>query len=668
MKPPLSYVPALPVVIGLSAGILFAVNCTTLAWIVAVVTVVAAIVLWLTARSWCGALCFFVAAGIAVTMLRLPQPFPDAFDGCKCTLVGKIERATETQETMRYVVRVSKCDNVKCDFCTAVTVYSVGKQFAVGDVISIHGKLYDNKQYLDVPDQVDYSRYSFIDGVVARMGVHPGDISLIKSDPSFWQRLYNSGSKWLGNYIVLSGFDSKTSAFLLATIAGDDLYLSEQLSQDFRTIGLAHVLALSGLHVGIIVALVSALLFALRCLPAGRYIYYLSVAAAVLCYACITGMTPSVARAAVMVLVFIGTKLVQRSQSPYNSVCVAVSVWLIINPFWLWSPGLQLSVAAVLAIVWLGNLLNPFDHSQPNKRFVVALFVIPISAIVGTSMITLCYFHTFPVWFLPANIVASIFTPIIIGGGAIATALTSVGISSGYLPEAINLLYDWLERCVVWFAGLPGGQLTGIYPNSWQISLYILCLAVLVYAIYRRRIAYYCIFAMLAVLLVTSFAFKSDGRGSEMYVPRISASTDILIRHNDRALLVTNGDSLALSRATALYSDFLGKRGCSKLELAPDTFDIGPFARNGNYVYFGSKVMKIITSDRDVIAPTSSIDYALVGGGFKGNILTLACTVNADTIILANSINATRRRRYAAELSAASVAHISNQPFSFLHK
>lgn len=666
MKPPLSYVPALPVLTGLCAGILFAVHFTSVAWVVAAVAVVAAVVLWLTQHSWTGAMCFFVAAGVAVTVLRIPKPIADELCGERCELTATVVRATETQETMRYVVQATKCNNADCYFRANVTVYSVAKPYLLGDVIRIKGKLYSNEQHLDVPDQIDYSRYAFIDGVVARMGVQPGDVTYVESNPTFMQSLYNCGSRALGNAIVLSGFDSQTAAFLLATIAGDDLYLSEQLSQDFRTTGLAHVLALSGLHVGIIVSLVAALLFGIRCLPCGRSAYYMLIAAAVMYYAVITGMMPSVARAAVMVLVFMAAKLVQRTQMPYNSVCVAVAVWLIINPFWLWSPGLQLSVAAVLSIVWLGNLLNPYDHSEQGKRFAVSLFVIPIAAIVGTSMISLCYFHTFPVWFLPANIVASILVPVIVGGGAIATALTAIGISPGYLPDVINALYSYLESIVTWFAMLPGGQLTGIYPDWWQIALYLVCLAVLGYAIYSRRAAYYCIFAMITLLLIATFAFKPDNRGEEMYVPRIAASTDVLIRCDNHALLVTNGDSIALQRATALYADFLGKRGCDKLELAPDTFQVGTFARTGKYLYFGDKVMKIITSNRDVAVATAQIDYALVGGGFKGDIVQLARTVDADTVILANSINAIRRRRYAAELTEASVAYLEDCKFVYV--
>jgi competence protein ComEC len=270
-------------------------------------------------------------------------------------------------------------------------------------------------------------------------------------------------------------------------------------------------------------------------------------------------------------------------------------------------------------------------------------------------MISLCYFHTFPVWFLPANIVAAIFAPLVIGGGAIATALAAAGISAGYLPTLVNALYSCLESIVEWFAALPGGQLTGIYPELWQIVLYLACLAVLAYAINKRRAAAYCIFGMLTALLIATFALKPLSRGDEIYVPRIASSTNILIRHDNRAVLVTNGDSAALQRAQTMYVDFLGKRGCAKLELAPDTFSLGTFMRTGNYLYFGEKVMKIITSDSAVAAPTSHINYALVGGGFKGDIVKLAHTVNADTIILANSINATRRRRYAAELTAVSI-------------
>jgi competence protein ComEC len=627
-----------------------------MAWIIAAITFIGSIILWLTRRNWVGALMFFFAIGIVMTTWRLPQPIPAQLNAQKCTITGSIIRATETQETMRYLMQVDSYNGAPCHFRALLTVYSVERGYKRGDIITASGKLYTTEQFLDVPDQTDFAAYSFIDGVVARMSVHPNKVCYIKSAPSFAQSLYNHGSVALENAIVLSGFNNETASFLLATIAGDDLLLSADLSDNFRAIGLAHILALSGLHVGIIMALVAALLFAIRCLPAGRYAYYILLGLAVMCYACITGMTPSVARAAVMMLVFIVSKLTERGLAAYNSVCVTVSIWLIINPFWLWSPGLQLSVAAVIAIVWLGKKFNPYDQKQPYRMFAVSLFTIPIAAIIGTSMITVCYFHAFPIWFLPSNIIASLLAPLIIGGGAIATALTAIGISPGFLPNVIDVLYSWLERIITWFATIPNGQLTNIYPSWWQITLYVTCILILAVATYQHRRVYYHIFCMLTVLLIVSFIFMPYNHGSELYVPRISASTDILIRHDKTALLITNGDSVAYQRAEQLYTDYLGKRKAT-LALAPDSFDLGPFARRHNYLYFRDKIMKIITSDSDVVSPTARIDYALVGGGFKGDIVELAHTVNADTIILAQSINAIRRKRYDAELSAASIPH-----------
>jgi competence protein ComEC len=667
VKPPLSYVPALPVLAGLSAGILLAVELSNISWIIAIASIVVGIALWMLRRNWWSSLVVFTAVGIAMTMMRMPQPLSEGMSGRKCVISGSIVKVSETQETTRYVLQVNKYDNVECKFRAAITVYSVEQKYNVGDEISVRGRLYNIEQYLDVPDQLDYSAYAFIDGITARMGVQPGEITYIKSSANFFQKLYNRGITMLENSIVLSGFNSETSAFLLATIAGDDLLLTNELNDNFRAIGLAHILALSGLHVGIIMAIVAALLFCIRCLPFGRYAYYILLGAAVMCYACITGMSPSVARAAVMVLVYIATKLMQRSSSVYNSVCVTVAIWLIINPFWLWSPGLQLSVSAVLAIVWLSKALNPYDKTEPYKQAAIGMIIIPIAAIVGTSMLTLCYFHTFPLWFLPSNIIAGILSPLIIGGGAIATALTALGISPGFLPAVVNTLYGVLEKIVTWFAQLPGGQLTDLYPAWWQLVLYALCIIVLIVATTIHRKAYYYIFGMLCILLVTTFAIKPDNSESELFVPRITSSTDILIRQSNRALLISNGDTIALERAQNMYADYLGRRS-AKLELAPDSFDLGDFGRCNNYLYFGDKVMKIVTSDKDAIPPTKRIDYALVGGGFKGDIVQLAATVKADTIILAQSINATRRHRYDKELKSAHISHYCDRPFFWQNK
>lgn len=672
MKAPLSKVPALPVVTGLVAGIFVTVSLGSPWWALIPLFLLAA-ALFVFHRPYPASFLAFAGVGMALAFMRMPQPPPPSLTGVTASLTGRIVKVVETDITTRYIVdfssfSVPEGNAVPCRFKASATVFSVENILSPGDIVAVTGRVLPLDRAVDVPYETDYSSFLFLDGVTARMQLRPEQIRLVASDPSWLQRLAAGGASFQRHAIASAGFDGPATAFLLAVFAGDDLFLSPDLEDSFRASGLAHLLALSGLHVGIVVALASMLLFLFRALPGGRWIYYLGIAAVVLLYALVTGLSPSVARAAVMVVVFVVARLLQRQPSPANALCVTVALWLMINPLWLYSPGLQLSVAAVISILWLGNLFNPVGHDRPRLRFVVNLFVIPVAAVIGTSMIAVCYFHSFPLWFLPSNIVASLLMPLIVGAGIVCVLLSAVGLRLIMLARLVDFLYSLLDGVVGFFASLPGAEITGIYAEWWQTAVYLLAIGFLVVATVRRRAVWFASAVVALAVLVAGFVLKPVPDGSEMYVPRVSSSTDILIRHGSTAMLVTDGDTTALSAASARYAGFLARRGCRSLTLAPAVFSLGPFSRQGRWLFFSDRSMMVVTSGVEFSAPPFRPDYVLVGKGFTADIRRLAAILSPDTVILANSLNVRRRRRYENELREMGqpVLSLDSVGFSFV--
>ena len=111
------------------------------------------------------------------------------------------------------------------------------------------------------------------------------------------------------------------------------------------------MLALSGLHVGIIASLVMLLLIPVQTVRGGFYIRYFLAVAAIWAYAFIAGISPSILRATIMFTVYIISKVIERDYIGFNSLFTAIIVILLINPLWLFTPGFQLSVLSVASIL-----------------------------------------------------------------------------------------------------------------------------------------------------------------------------------------------------------------------------------------------------------------------------------------------------------------------------
>jgi competence protein ComEC len=666
MKAPLSLLPALPAAIGLSAGIVLDVrlNLGAEALVVAIVAIVVSAMLiawWRRFNDYAGFVVIFAAVGVMISQAARPNPLPDVIKDRTGTLTMRVERVVEREDglacqcrAMSWAARHSSA--LACDFRVALTVGGFDRAVKPGDVINVKGRVKGVADDNPVPDRVDYSRYLFIDGVVARMWAPTADVAVVRSEPTFTERLRTKGSAVIADAIVNSNLSPETEAFLLATVIGDDLFLGDWLKDGFRASGLAHVLALSGLHVGIIVLLVTWFLYPLRLFRRLRWLYYSAVIALIMLYAVIVGMTPSVARAAVMAVVFMVGNILQRRVAPYNYLCITVVIWLLINPYWLFSPGFQMSVLASASIMFFVGRVNKLKL-KTWRRGLALMVTVPVAAVLSTSAVSVFYFHTFPLSFLPANCLASLLVTPIIGLGVVIIAVKlCFGVALSILTVPENVMYAALRRVVTAFASIHGGQLTDIYIEPYQLVIYMVGLVALVLAIYLRRRLMVGVTVIVWALFAATVALTPTIPGDEMYIVDTSQSTDIIFRHNDSAFYITTARGAqrekTLKAASSLYRDYLGRRGCDSFVTVDSDFVLGPYRRvNNTFITADGRTILLVDADTALVN-TARVNTLLVDKGFHQDIVTLVSAIAPDTVILSRDINATRRSRYQSELKA----------------
>ena len=285
-----------------------------------------------------------------------------------------------------------------------------------------------------------------------------------------WQKaLPNEMQTILYQRLEAAGLSGDELATVGALTLGYKEGLDKELRHHFQASGAAHVLAVSGLHTGIIYALLVGLLtLGGRYRPLyenrwGRRAISLIIIVFMWGYAWLTGMTPSVVRAVLMVSLFEFGRMVYRQSFSLNTIAAAAVLILLFKPSDLWSVSFQLSFAATAAIVILADKMGTIImYDKMRKTFwgkiynwVVGILVVSLAAQLGTLPITMYYFHQVSSYFLLTNLIVLPLATLLVPCGLLTIALggSMVGIWVGKVTHGLA----WtMNHSVAWIESLPG--------------------------------------------------------------------------------------------------------------------------------------------------------------------------------------------------------------------
>ena len=290
--------------------------------------------------------------------------------------------------------------------------------------------------------------------------------------------------------------DGDTAAFVTAELTGDRSGMAEEDAAVMTQAGVAHLLAVSGLHCAFLVSLLGLLLpVRRRALGAG-----LSMAV-LLFYMVMVGLTPSVVRACIMQIFLLAAPLLRRESDGLTSLSAALLVILLANPFAAAGVSLQLSFAATLGLVCFSQRLSGFFKGlyRGKKRpvravvsFVAANLSASLAAMVFTIPLTACYFNTF-------SLIAPLSNLLILPAAGWSFMLAFVATLAGFLWLPAARVLGWgvwaLVRYVLWMASaltrLPGHALyfSNRYLKYWLVYAYVLFTACAITGERRRKYA-----------------------------------------------------------------------------------------------------------------------------------------------------------------------------------
>ncbi len=269
-----------------------------------------------------------------------------------------------------------------------------------------------------------------------------------------------------------SDLEQKPRAMIQALILGQRENLDLETSQNFRDAGVIHILALSGLHVGIILLILRFCTQWMHRIRHGRWIQSAIIIILLWCYALLTGMSPSILRAVTMFsFIAIGMNI-RRKSSVYHSLAVSAFILLLINPKLLFQVGFQLSYTAVFFIVLLQPVLyRLWNVDHPIFKFFWRIASVTIAAQIGVAPLSLFYFHQFPGLFLAGNLLLLPMLPLIIGASLLLVILLLLQINAYYLAVTLNTLLTWIIEVVEYISSFDQFIIKNVYFSIVELCL-----------------------------------------------------------------------------------------------------------------------------------------------------------------------------------------------------
>jgi competence protein ComEC len=285
-----------------------------------------------------------------------------------------------------------------------------------------------------------------------------------------------------------NGLKDEQLAILSALTLGYKKSLDQDVRQTFANSGAMHVLAVSGLHVGIVFMAFRLAFSFLKRNRTGRFVFALSAIALLWSYAFITGLSPSVMRAALMFSLVQAGDSMRRPYNIYNTLAASAFILLTIRPMLIFEVGFQLSYSAVFGIVYFQPKLSAFMEFRSRLvKYICGLLTVSVAAQLGTFAVSSFYFNQFPVWFWLTNLVvipAALVLILLAAGILLFSAWPAVSSVVALIAgKTVGATYGFLQTV----ESLPGAVWQNFIFNGASLWLSLLTIFMVVLFIESRR-------------------------------------------------------------------------------------------------------------------------------------------------------------------------------------
>ena len=514
-------------------------------------------------------------------------------------------------------------------------------------------------------DEFDYARYLKRKGISGTGFVASGHWQFSecrKEKEGIATVLYRLAASYrtqIENLYRRLGIEGDELAVLSALTLGDKTDLSESVRESYSVAGVSHVLALSGLHIGLLYALA---FFLLRPLllggQSGRFLRSLLLILLLWLFAFFTGLSPSVVRSAAMFSIWALADLCGRQSFSLNTLALTAWLMLLVRPVWLFDVGFQLSFAAVLSIL----LFQPFLYRLCPVRhragtYLWGLVSVSVAAQLGTAPLVLFYFSRFSTHFLLTNLLVVPLVTLILYAAVVLLLLTPMSGLQAVAAVGLEKMLRMLNLLVRWVEQLPYASVDGIWLYPLEVAgCYLVLGAFFCYLCHRRYARLVTALVLLAAWgAVHSFAVWTDRPRTSIVFYNVRGCPAVHCIESSGHSCIQYADSLSNRqrlRQTAanywhhchLYPPAEGSR---------DSVEQHFFRRQQLICWHGQRVCMVTDNrwkqQRTDDGAVCRVDYLYICKGYTGQLAALTRLFLPGCVILDSSLSDYRLNRLKEE-------------------
>ncbi|MBU2927637.1 ComEC/Rec2 family competence protein [Winogradskyella psychrotolerans] len=509
-----------------------------------------------------------IAVGMTSYTIQNEKLRPDHYTNLKAsentnTIIFKIkERLKPDAYNDKYIVSLKSFNkqdaighlliNIKRD--------SIPKQYHVDDILFTSAELNLIQKPLN-PHQFDYSKYLELQQIYHQLYLNLSTILQLSDSKSTIYGYADALRTKINAKLIEAGFKDDALSIMNALLLGQRQTIDKTVYNNYVNSGTIHILAVSGLHVGIILIILNFLFKPLLYLKYGHVIKPFILVSILWSFAVIAGLRPSVTRAVTMFSVITIAMHLKRRTNIYNTLVISAFLILLFKPTFLFAVGFQMSYLAVLSIVSIQPMI--YKLWQP-KYWIIdqpwQIFTVTLAAQVGVAPISLYYFHQFPGLFFISNLVVIPFLGLILGFGMLVIALALIDFLLKPIVDTYSFIIDTLNGFIAWVAQFESFLLRDIPFTIFQVITSYLIIATLVQT-YKFRNFRWLAMSLIAIISLQSVTFynKYKAQSHEFIIFNKSRYSMIGFKDNQKLTVAHNLDSAKLNSDYAIQNYKIGE-------------------------------------------------------------------------------------------------------------
>lgn len=467
----------------------------------------------------------FMTAGFQLSNFRFQNVISDAekelLENNRYWLAKIVEHPIEKEKTYKVVAEIQQ--DLNCHHFKHKTILYLGKNDLprpqYGNILIFNAQLSEIENNKN-PYSFDYKSFMARKSIFYSAYIPKGQWQIIGNfaiNPVIdWSYKIQ---QHLSQIFAHAGMNGDEYSIITAILLGNDETMNPALKQSYAAAGVSHILCVSGMHVGIIFMILDFLLRPLEFNPRTRILKTIILMLFIWIYACITGLSPSVTRAASMFsFVSIGS-LLKRNTNIFHSLFASLFILLVINPLLLFELGFQLSYLAVFGIViFQGKIVALWTPKNKILQYFWNLISVSIAAQLSTSPLSIYNFGQFPNYFLLANMAVIALSFIVVVSGVVLLAFSFIPAISAIVTWILTHEIKLMNFIICSIENLPGAVTRNISISWVQMLLFywIIC-AVFLFFQRKKKIYYWSGLSALAIIILLFDLDKYQTQHIESY-------------------------------------------------------------------------------------------------------------------------------------------------------